>query len=557
MPDAPPPRPLRDDGLDDRMGNVSTIQERPEPEAEERNEEFEESVLTAIVDTEPTSYRQAERSPDWLEWRKAMDEELESLKENEVWDVVPRPANRKIVDSKWVYKIKTDANGNIDRYKARLVARGFTQQPGVDYDEIFSPVVRFDSMRLLLAIAAVKGWRPRQLDVKTAFLYGILKEEVYMQLPEGSRQTGMVAKLKRCLYGLKQSSREWYLRLVNFLSPYGFVCSAFDPCVLVHDSGTLFIAIYVDDITLFGKSSDLLDKTVTILQTEFKVTDMGLLHWLLGIRIEINDEGISLSQSAFIDKILARFGMESCNPVSTPMDHNIRLLRSTDDDERVSSTSYQQIVGSINYLATATRPDLSYSITHLSQFNSDPSTLHMSALKRLLRYLHGTREQRLLYPWRSSLKLTGFCDASYGNILDSRRSFSGYLFQLGDSTVCWRARKQNSVAASTTEAEYMALLLATKQFIWLDRGLKEFLKEQIPSAVFTDNMSAIDIAHNPKLNDRTKHIDIAYHFTREQVEEGNLLLMHVASKDNLADICTKALPRPIHVQLCTKIFGTN
>jgi hypothetical protein len=193
-----------------------------------------------------------------------------------------------------------------------VVAKGFSQILGQDYNEIFAPVVRYDSLQLLLPISACNGWRPRQLDVKTEFLDGILNEEVYMDLPEGSRIDGMVAKLKRCIYGLKQSPREWNYRLVEYLGPFGFVITAWDPCVLVHESGSLFLAIYVDDITLFGATGELKEQTINILKTEFKVNNMGELNWLLGIQITFTEDGITLSQTTFINKILNRFSMQDC-----------------------------------------------------------------------------------------------------------------------------------------------------------------------------------------------------------------------------------------------------
>ncbi|KAI0997687.1 hypothetical protein K3495_g10501 [Podosphaera aphanis] len=209
------------------------------------------------------------------------------------------------------------------------------------------------------------------------------------------------------------------------------------------------------------------------------------------------------------------------------------------------------------YLATGTRPDLAYTITHLSQYNIDPSVTHMSAAKRVLRYLKGTRDLKLTYKSTSPLKLNGYCDASYGNCLDTRRSFAGYVYQLGESTFCWKARKQRTVAHSTCEAEYMALSLATKRFIWIVRGLRQLLGSDIPTLLSTDNNSAIDLAQNPRLNDATKHINIAYHFTREKVEDGTVKLCHVSSDKNLADICTKILPKPRLNHLCTCIFGTK
>ena len=249
--------------------------------------------------------------------------------------------------------------------------------------------------------------------------------------------------------------------------------------------------------------------------------------------------------------------MKDCNPVSTPLENNLRLMAANNEEPRGNAKLYQQIIGSIMYLAMGTRPDLAYTITHLLQYNTDPSSTHMNLAKRVLRYLKGTRVIKLTYKSTSPLILNGFCDASYGNCLDTRRSFAGYLFQLGNSTISWKSRKQRTVAHSTCEAEYMALSLATKQFIWIVRGLHQLVDKDIPTNLATDNNSAIDLAHNPRLNDATKHIDIAYHFTREKVEDGTLTLFHVPSEENLADICTKGLPKPRLNHLCTFIFGTK
>lgn len=209
------------------------------------------------------------------------------------------------------------------------------------------------------------------------------------------------------------------------------------------------------------------------------------------------------------------------------------------------------------YTVIATRPDLAYTVTHLSQFNSCPTEIHLNAAKRVLRYLKGTRDWALTFPYNNPLALEGYCDASYGNCLDTRRSFSGYLFQLGKSTICWRSRKQRTVATSTPEAEYMALCLATKQFIWLQNALNELLNSEVPAVLFTDNTGAIDIASKAKINDRTKHIDIQYHYVREQVLDGNVTLLHVDGTDNLADICTKGLPKPRIDYLSPRIKGNK
>jgi hypothetical protein len=347
----------------------------------------------------------------------------------------------------WIFRYKYKADGTVERYKARLgTARGDPQDPASgDYNELFAPVVRFDSLRTLLAISASRKWRPRQLDVKTAFLYGHLKEEIYMRLPLGSRIGGKVCKHKRCLYGLKQSPREWYSRLTNYLLPYGFALSAYDPCVLIHSSGNLFLAIYVDDILIFGPSDDdLTENLIAALKTEFDVKDLGEIHWLLGIKIDLTDDGIKLSQQTYIDKILERFGMQDCHSVSTPLDPNHKL-RSGTSEQTDDITLYQQIIGSLMYTVTGTRPDLAYSVTHLSQFSSAPTSTHLQAAKRVLRFLKGTRDVKLTYKLGQPLVLEGFSDASC--ILRKLSRHSQKLLGIPIST--WRRDYQLALEAAT------------------------------------------------------------------------------------------------------------
>ena len=408
-----------------------------------------------------------------------------------------------------------------------------------------------------MAIAASKSWKPQQLDIKSAFLYGKLDEEIYMHLPEGNRISGKVCKLNKSIYGLKQSPRQWNERLTTFLLEYGFKPTAFDPCVLVHDTKELIIAIYVDDISLWGAPGRLMDTTKQLLESEFQVTDLGDLHWLLGIKIDLTQLGITISQTAYIDKILERFGMKDCHSVTTPIDPNDHYVSVTEDERIADPSLYQQIIGSLMYTVIATRPDLAFTVTHLSQFNSCPSETHLKAAKRVLRYLKGTRDWQLNFPINTPFALEGYCDASYGNDIDTRRSFSGYLFQLGKATICWRSRKQRSVATSTPEAEYMALCLATKQHVWLQRALSELLTNEVPAALFSDNTGAIEIANKSKINDRTKHIDIQYHYVRENVLDGTVTLLHVDGKENLADICTKGVPKSRIDYLSPRIKATK
>jgi hypothetical protein len=312
----------------------------------------------------------------------------------------------------------------------------------------------------------------------------------------------------------------------------------------------------VDDITIFGPHDDLTERLISALKTEFEVKDLGVLHWLLGIKIDFTDQAITLSQETYIDKVLDRFGMKDCNPVSTPLDANVQL-RAGLPEQRINDISlYQQIIGSLMYAVTGTRPDLAYAVTHLSQFNSSPTKVHLSVAKRVLRFLKGTRSLKLTYRYGNPFYLEGFCDASYGNCLDTRRSFWGSLFQLGEATISWRSRRQRSVATSTTEAEYMALSMTSKHHLWTMRALVELLHHDIPTAIRSDNTGAIDIAQNHRLNDRSKHVDMHYHSIRELIESGQLTVIHIDGKNNLADICTKVVVQVVREHLCSRIFGT-
>jgi transposase InsO family protein len=513
------------------------------------------SHLYLSEDSEPRTYKQAISGTDAARWNEAMEEEISALRRNDTYDVVPKPSDRKIIDCKWIYKIKRLADASIERYKARGVGKGYSQTPGEDYDEIFAPVVRYESLRLLLAICAHFGWKPRQFDVKSAFLYGELSEDIYMRPLPGYEEDGMVWKLKKCLYGLKQSAREWYAKLSRSLLAKGFRTSNFDPCVFVHHSERIYISIYVDDIGLYAApapESPIVDRIINHLKREFEITDLGIATWLLGLHINYSDEGISLSQRAYIDKVLKQYGMESSRPVSTPLDKGNKLYKGTIEDRIDNPEYYQAIIGSLMYLVTGTRPDLAHTVSLLSQFSSCPTEAHLTAVKHTLRYLNKTKDWTLFYPANEPLVLEGYADADYAACLDTRRSFSGYVFRLGKSVISWRSRKQTSVSTSTTESEYVALSLACRQMQWFQKAFAD-LRIDVQCALRCDNTGAISIAENDQVNDRTKHIDVHYHKVREEYRKGTFELLYVSSGQNLADICTKTLPKPTHEDLASTV----
>ncbi|KAH0609220.1 uncharacterized protein H6S33_001448 [Morchella sextelata] len=498
--------------------------------------------------TEPSTFNQAMQSDDQHLWKKAIQTEKDALDKAHTWDIVNRPSNRAVVKGKWVFKVKHNADGTIERYKARYVAKGFTQVQYQDYDETFAPVARYDSLRLLLALAAHNGWIPQQMDVKSAFLYGVLKEEIYMELPEGYRQDNKVCKLRKCIYGLKQSPREWYACLADSLQRKGFVPAKFDPCVFIHKNHHLYISVYVDDIMIFGPDSPFRKEIRQLLKADFECTDLGNSKFILGIEITVTNNGITLSQRAYINKILDKFGMSNCKPVGTPLEPNLNLHKGEPEDQIEKPTEYQSIIGSLMYASIATRPDITHAVTALSQYSSCPTEDHLRAAKRTLRYLNGTKDWNLFYPKGNTRTLDGFSDSSYASDLDDRKSFSGYVFRLGKSAISWRSRKQKSVAVSTTEAEYMALSLAARQLVWIRNALLE-LQQQYQYFIHADNTGSIELCRNPRIHDRSKHIDVHYHYTREQLEAGTFEILYVPTEDNVADIMTKGLPKPAHQKL--------
>ncbi|KAI0993507.1 Retrovirus-related Pol polyprotein from transposon, partial [Podosphaera aphanis] len=503
---------------------------------------------TPEINKEPKSIGEAFQQTDENRWREAINKELLSLDQNHTWDVTDRPLKRNVVGSKWVFKIKRNADGSIERYKARLVAQGFSQVPGHDFDETFAPVARYDSLRILLRISAQNKWIPQQMDVNSAYLYGTLDEEIFMELPPGYRTPGKCAKLRKCIYGLKQSGREWYECISNSLIAKGFEITTFDPCVFVHPTEIVFISIYVDDILIFGPDNNFRQHLKTSIGNDFDCKDLGDAKYILGLEIIINSSGIRLSQQGYSKKILERFGFTNAHKVGTPLDPNVTLFKSTEEERLENVKEYQAIVGSLMYLVIGSRPDLAYTVTLLSQFSSCPNKSHLQAAKRTLRYLAATADWDLSYPSGTNKYLEVYADASYADDPHTRRSTSGYVLRLGDAAISWSRKQQRSVALSTTEAEYMAMSLAARQITWTKFGLTQ-LRQKFETVLYTDNSGAQELARNPRIHGRSKHIDVHYHYVREKFNEGDFELLHVKSANNLADLLTKALPKPAHHRL--------
>ncbi len=516
-------------------------------EDEGYNYDVDEFALHMTEEGEPSSWTEAIHSPEADKWRKAAEEEYQSLQENQTWNLMKLPVGRQAVTSKWVFKKKRDEFGNVSRYKARLVARGFTQRHGIDFEETFAPVVRFETIRTLLAEVVQRNMFVHQMDVETAFLNGDLQEDVYLQQPEGFERGGSdyICKLKKSLYGLKQSPRCWNLKLHDYLIKAGYVQGKADPCVYHREKKTGIIAVYVDDLLLAADQEEKLKKMKQELATRFKMKDMGPLHFLLGVKISKVPNGLRLDQESYLRQLVQKFGLEDAKPTATPAVPNGSSEDGTTTAEMFADkTAYQRLVGSLLYAAVVTRPDVAHAVSYVCRFTSEPTQQHWVAAKRILRYLKGTITLGLVYTKQKHQELIGYVDADWGGDRVTRRSTTGYVFVMGGAAVSWLSKRQPIVTLSSTEAEYVALASATTQTVWLRRLLRDLGAEPTkPTLIYEDNQGCIALTKNPVGHKRSKHIDIKYHYAREQVEMGIVRLQYIESKEQVADVFTKALTR--------------
>ena len=529
---------------EDNEGQEEQIQKKRERHSPDRYGEW----VYITQDEDPSTFTKALSGEDASKWMEAMEAEMDSLHKNEAWELTELPPDEKAVGSKWIYKKKKDADGNLERYKARLVAQGYNQKYGEDYDETTSPVVRFESVRTLIGLAVKNGLYLHQLDIGTAFLNGEFKETMYMKQPEGFEVPGkehLVCRLKKSIYGLKQSPRCWNEALDKHLKIMNFKQSNNDPCIYTLElHGEIYIiAVYVDDIILAGKNQERIKQFIKMIGERFDIRDMGKLNHFLGVKIEYFSQGkIWIGQPAYTRSLLEKFSMQSSKPVTTPMETGSKLVKSNETDKLVDQEMYQSAVGQLLYLSTRTRPDIAYAVGNVARFSSKPSQQHWIAVKRIMRYLNGTVNYGLVYEGDSTIE--GFSDADWAGDLDDRKSTSGYVFMMSGAAISWNSKKQSCVALSTAEAEYIALSKASQESIWLQRLLTDMGANQSNATIINeDNQSAIAMAKNPQFHGRAKHIDMKYHYIRDQVKANKIKLKYCQSKDMIADVMTKGIGR--------------
>lgn len=510
----------------------------------------------------PQSYRAALNSKEVGQWMEAMKKEMDGCLEQQVWDVVERsslPRGTNIIPVKWVFKIKTDETGRVTKFKARITPKGFKQKHGVDFFEVFANTGKYKSLRAMLSIAARKNLELRQLDVPQAFTQAGLDEVVYMEMPEGFATPGMVCRLKKSLYGLKQSPRNWYLLVSAFIrDELGFRACVSDPCLFykLSDTGQLLLLfLFVDDMQFAFDAQDEkeYERHHSALKRRFNITSLGESKFMLGMRItrDRRAKTIKLDQELYISKALERFGLQKCKPARIPA-----VAETPNGDaaeaEPTDVKLYQEKVGTLLYASISTRPDIAFAVNRLAQHMQKPTVADARACDQVFRYLAGTRSHGLLFGRTAEKELTvsAYADADWANDKRDRKSVTGWLAMVNGDPISWASKKQKVVAQSTCEAELYAEAAAINETKWISGLLQEIgLQAAEAPLIYGDNQSTQELSRNDIKSERTKHIDIKYHFIHDEVSSGRVHLQWIPTTQQLADILTKALAGPQHMTL--------
>ena len=500
---------------------------------------------------DPQSYEEAMSQEDGPEWEQAIKEEFDSHVKNKTWVLVLRQPDMKVLTSKWVLHYKLGEFNELVRRKARLVIRGFEQKYGIDFFETFAPVIKNRSIKLLLTIATLDDLELIQLDFDTAFLNGILRELVYMEQPEGFvEDSRKVCQLIKSIYGLKQAARVWYEAISELLIQIGWRKSRVDPCFFTKISKTgnrMYLALYVDDTTVAYKKVDeaewLADKLK--ISSKYKIKDIGDLYWIFNMKV-IRDRKarkIILCQTAYVEGLLMSFDMQSCkdcdNPESSyPLNENESDFLNLDDH-----AEYRSLVGALLYAAITTRVDIAHAVGVLSRYLAQPRKCHLDAAYRVLRYLSRTADLGLVFGKANEgvEALEAYTDASWGDSQESRRSVTGIIIKYRGNVVHWVSKRQVTVALSSSEAEYMALSNTVQEILWFKMWLKDIFDQDVVVPIYCDNQAAMRIAENENITQRSKHIDIRYHFIKDHIQSGDITLKWVSTEKQDADLLTKRM----------------
>jgi hypothetical protein len=552
-------------------GNLKKGLERPSRKAKlneiaDIEELLKQQALIHKIEDEDLNYNLCKDDPKWVE---SMNEEITSLTENKTWTLVPRPKNQKILKSKWVYKLKTDLDGNIIRYKSRLVVQGFRQNFLEDYIDTFSSVLHKSSFRCFLSIATSKGYKLRHIDIDTAFLNADIEEgvEIYIEQPEGfvdPENPDHVCLLQKSLYGIKQAPRLWEDHISSYLQNTLKLRPTSDPCILINDY--CVIAIYVDDIIIAAETDDKTSEIFSIIKNQYKCKDLGKLHSYIGFEITYDESDIFLTQRNYIDKMLKVYNLENCVPAETPFKNTLHTVKLWNKE---THAPYRSAIGALLYLSNGTRPDIAFVVSMLARYVDKPTQEAWECVKHVFRYLKGTKNFCLKYSSKNSKdyvhEITAYSDSDWAGDKITRRSTSGSLIFHNGNLVDWTSKLQKCVSLSSCEAEIIAMSHTAQDIIWIKRVVSDLQNSKAQESysfletpvIYADNQSALKVARDPQHFGRMKHVELRDLFVREKVNDGTLLVEYVPSKENLADLLTKATSRLIFFKLRDKLCLVN
>ena len=511
-----------------------------------------EVIFAVKMDDVPKTYGEAISSRDAPLWKEAINDEMDSIMGNKVWELADLPKGKKPIGSKWLFKKKYHPDGSISAYKARLVAKGYRQREGIDYFDTYAPVARISSIRTLLAISALKGLYVHQMDVKTAFLNGNLNEEIYLEQPEGFVITGQenkVCRLIKSLYGLKQAPKQWHEKFDTTVTAFGFQHNSADRCIYskCEPDHTVVMCLYVDDILIIGTNLEIISETKKYLSSNFKMKDLGEVDTILGIKVKRTDSQISLSQSHYIEKVLTKFQHLNIKEYNTPFDPSVKLK--VNSERAVAQLEYASAIGSMMYATHCTRPDIAFAVSKLSQYTVNPGTEHWKAVGRVLGYLKRTSNFVLTYT-SSHRILEGYSDASWVDDTSDSKSTSGWVFTLAGGAISWASKKQTCIAHSTMEAELIALHAAGKEAEWIRDLLTDIRIWDVPMPsipMYCDSEATLSKVYNAVYNGKSRLVGLRHSFVRQLLEDGTIKVVYVKTSRNLADPFTKPLTRDLVV----------
>lgn len=523
----------------ENTGNIDSelrrsSRERKKPERFGEVESHYAYSAQQYVNCDPESIDEAKQRDDWPDWKKAIDSEYASLVKNDTWTLCDLPKGRRAITGKWVFKLKHKANGEIDKYKARFVARGCSQKAGFDYAETYAPVAKLTTLRILLAVANRFDMYIHQMDVKSAFLNGDLDEDIFMVPPEGFEKGNKVCKLQKAIYGLKQASRMWNEKFNDFVIRIGFKRCASDYCLYakIINGIRCYILLYVDDLLIVCDDEKMIQTIRNLMQKEFEMTDIGNIDTFLGMHIQHDREKgiIRMSQTQYLNKVLSKFGMDDCKPAATPIEKGLYL--SNELGKTDSNIPYRELIGCLIYATQTTRPDLCAATNYFSRFQCCYTNEHFVHAKRALRYIKGSIDLNMQYVRDEKADK------------NDSKSTSGYVFKVFGNTVSWASRKQNTVAQSSAEAEFAALAESMNEAEWI-RGLLIELGFTFdrPIIIHEDSQSCKKAAEAPREHKRMKHIAVKYDFVRDTIKKKLVQLSYIPTGEQTADIMTKGLAR--------------